>query len=117
MIGCNRSSPDRELHHLINLVPPDEVPEGEALELDDEGVGESPDGHLFGGLPMLLTGRAVPRGQIKRSDFDRKLRGSDHKFKHTCITKLKGSDQKASLCQKTWGIRFKNKTYITKLKG
>ena len=81
-MGYNRSSPDWELHHLINLVPPDEVPEGEALELDDEGVGESPDGHLFGGLPMLLTGRAVPGGQIKRSDSDRKLRGSGQKIKH-----------------------------------
>ena len=93
-MGYNRSSPDWELHHLINLVPPDEVPEGEALELDDESVGESPDGHLFGGLPMLLTGRAVPGGQIKRSDSVRKLGGSGQKLKHmTKIYKVRSKVQ------------------------
>jgi hypothetical protein len=61
------ASPDREFHHLVDLVPPDEVSEREPLQLDDEGVGEPPDGHLFGGLSVLLTGRAIPTYTVTRN--------------------------------------------------
>lgn len=37
--GC---SPDWEVDHVIDLVPPDKAAEGEALELDDENVGQAP---------------------------------------------------------------------------
>lgn len=52
--------PDGEVHHVVDLVPPDETPEGEALQLDDEHVGQSPQQQLLGRLAMLLALWAVP---------------------------------------------------------
>lgn len=52
--------PDREVHHVVDLVPPDEAPEGEAFELDDQDVGQTPQQQLLGGLAVLLALWAVP---------------------------------------------------------
>ena len=60
-------SPYRKLHQLVDLVPPQSIPEGEALELDDQGVGQPPHGHLLTGLPLLLTAGAVPANTTSRS--------------------------------------------------
>lgn len=37
-----RLSPDRKVNHVIDLVPPNKAAEGEALELDDEDIGQPP---------------------------------------------------------------------------
>lgn len=55
-------SPDREVHHVVDLVPPNKAAEGEALELDDEDVGQAPQHQLLGGLAVLLALGAVPAG-------------------------------------------------------
>ena len=60
-------SPYRKLHQLVDLVPPQSIPEGEALELDDQGVGQPPHGHLLAGLPLLLAAGAVPANTTSRS--------------------------------------------------
>lgn len=54
------ASPDGEVHHVVDLVPPDEAPEGEALELDDQDVGQPPQEQLLGGLTVLLALGTVP---------------------------------------------------------
>lgn len=55
-------SPDGEVHHVVDLVPPNKAAEGEALELDDEDVGQAPQHQLLGGLAVLLALGAVPAG-------------------------------------------------------
>lgn len=59
--GC---SPDRKVNHVVDLVPPDEAPEGEAFELDDQDVGETPEQQLLGSLTMLLALWTIP-GSIR----------------------------------------------------
>ena len=59
-----RLSPDREVHHVVDLVPPNKAAEGEALELDDEDVGQPPQHQLLGGLAVLLALGAVPGGRV-----------------------------------------------------
>lgn len=54
--------PDREVNHVVDLVPPDEAPEGEAFELDDQNVGQTPQQQLLGGLAVLLALWTVPLG-------------------------------------------------------
>lgn len=36
------TSPDWEIHHVIDLVSPNEAAEGKALELYDKDVGQTP---------------------------------------------------------------------------
>lgn len=57
------ASPDGEVHHVVDLVPPDEAPEGEALELDDQDVGQPPQEQLLRGLTVLLALWTVPAEQ------------------------------------------------------
>lgn len=52
--------PDGEVDHVVDLVPPDEAPEGEAFQLDDQNVGKSPQQQLLGGLAVLLALWTVP---------------------------------------------------------
>lgn len=52
--------PNREVDHVIDLIPPDEAPEGEAFELDDQNVGQTPQQQLLGGLAVLLALWTVP---------------------------------------------------------
>lgn len=56
--------PDGEIHHIVDLVPPDKAAEGEALELDDEDVGQAPQHELLGCLTVLLTLWAVPAEKV-----------------------------------------------------
>lgn len=60
--GCV-TLPDGEVDHVVDLVPPDEAPEGEALELDDQDVGQTPQQQLLGGLAVLLALWTVPETQ------------------------------------------------------
>lgn len=57
-------SPDREVYHVIDLVPPNKATEGEALELDDEDVGQPPQHQLLGSLTVLLALGAVPGERV-----------------------------------------------------
>lgn len=52
--------PDGKIHHVVDLIPPDEAPEGEAFELDDQNVGQTPQQQLLGGLSVLLALWTVP---------------------------------------------------------
>lgn len=64
-----RRSPHGELHQVVDLVPPDETAEGEALELHDEHVRQTPEQQLLGGLAVLFALRAVPeRGRRRGQD-------------------------------------------------
>lgn len=56
-------SPDGKVHHVIDLVPPNKAAEGEALELDNEDVGQPPQHQLLGSLTVLLALGAVPGGR------------------------------------------------------
>lgn len=57
-------SPDREVNHIVDFVPPNKAAEGEALELDDEDVGQAPQHQLLGGLTVLFALGAVPAESI-----------------------------------------------------
>lgn len=61
---CSILLPDREIHHVVYLVSPDKAAEGEALELDDENVGQAPQHELLGCLTVLLTLWAVPAEKV-----------------------------------------------------
>lgn len=52
--------PDRKVDHVVDLISPNEASEGEAFELDDQDVGETPQQQLLGGLAVLLALRTVP---------------------------------------------------------
>ena len=52
--------PGRKINKAVDLVPPVAVI-GEALEVDDEVVGQGPQVKLLGGLLVLAALRAVPR--------------------------------------------------------
>ncbi len=52
--------PDGKVNHVVDLIPPDEAPEGEAFELDDQNVGQTPQQQLLGGLSVLLALWTVP---------------------------------------------------------
>lgn len=56
-------SPDRKVNHVIDLIPPDEAPEGEAFELNDQNVGQTPQQQLLGGLAVLLALWTIPSKQ------------------------------------------------------
>lgn len=58
-----RLSPDGKVHHVIDLVPPNKAAEGEALELDNEDVGQPPQHQLLGSLTVLFALGAVPGGR------------------------------------------------------
>jgi len=60
-----RLSPHGEVHHVVDLVPPNKAAEGEALELDDEDIGQPPQHQLLGGLTVLLALGAVPGGRAR----------------------------------------------------
>ena len=49
-----------KVDHLIDLVTPQHITEGEALELDNERFRKLPDGELLTGLTVLLTPRTIP---------------------------------------------------------
>lgn len=61
--------PDGKVDHVVDFVPPDEAPEGEALELDDEHVGQAPQQQLLGGFSVLLTLGTVPSGHRKSGGY------------------------------------------------
>ena len=46
---------DGEVDLLVNLVPPQEIAEGETLQLDRQNLGQPPQRHLLGGLLVLLA--------------------------------------------------------------
>ena len=52
--------PDRKVHHVIDFIPPDETPKGEAFQLDDQNIGQTPQQQLFRGLSVLLALWTVP---------------------------------------------------------
>lgn len=56
-------SPDRKVDHVVDLIPPDETPEGEAFELDDQNIWQTPQKQLLGGLSVLLALWTVPSKQ------------------------------------------------------
>ena len=60
LITMRPHPPEREGDQLVNLVSPDEVHEGESLQVKDEHTRETPHRHLFCRLTVLLTLRAVP---------------------------------------------------------
>ena len=60
LITMRPHPPERKGHQLINLVSPDEVHKGEPLEVEDEHTTKTPHWHLFSGLTVFLTLRAVP---------------------------------------------------------
>ena len=43
------------MNFLIDFVPPQEIAEGEPLELDRQNIGEAPQRHLLRRLLVLLT--------------------------------------------------------------
>lgn len=63
-------SPDGKVHHVVDLIPPDEAPEGEAFELNDQDVGQTPQQQLLGGLAVLLALWTVPSKQDNRAHKD-----------------------------------------------
>ena len=60
LITMRPCPPEREGDQLVNLVSPDEVHEGESLQVEDEHTRKTPHRHLFCGLTVFLTLRAVP---------------------------------------------------------
>lgn len=66
ILPCIVILPDREVNHVVDLVPPDEAPEGEAFELDDQNVWQTPQQQLFGGLSVLLALWTVPKKQTEQ---------------------------------------------------
>lgn len=56
-------SPDGKVDHVVDLIPPDETPEGEAFELNDQNIGQTPQKQLLGGLSVLLALWTVPSKQ------------------------------------------------------
>lgn len=62
--SSSRLSPDGKVHHVIDLVSPNKAAEGEALELDNEDVGQPPQHQLLGSLAVLLALGAVPGGRV-----------------------------------------------------
>lgn len=69
-------SPDREVNHVVDLIPPDETPEGEAFELNDQNIGQAPQQQLLGGLAVLLALRTVPSRQDNRVHMERRSTGA-----------------------------------------
>lgn len=57
--------PDRKVNHVVDLISPDEASEGEAFELDDQNVWQTPQQQLFGGLSVLLALWTVPKKHNK----------------------------------------------------
>lgn len=62
-----RALPDGKINHVVDFIPPNEAPEGEALELDDEHVWQTPQQQLLGGFAVLLTFGTVPSNQRRDS--------------------------------------------------
>ena len=60
LITMRPRPPEREGDQLVNLVSPDEVHERKPLQVEDEHTWETPHRHLFCGLAVFLTLRAVP---------------------------------------------------------
>ena len=52
--------PDGKVDLVVNLVPPQKTAEGEALQLDREDLGQSPEAELLSRFPVLLALRTVP---------------------------------------------------------
>lgn len=59
--------PDGKINHVIDFIPPDEAPEGEALELDNKHVWQTPQQQLLGGFSVLLAFWTVPSNQSNSS--------------------------------------------------
>ena len=73
--------PEREGDQLVNLVSPDEVHEGESLQVKDEHTRETPHRHLFCGLTVFLTLRAVPVC-TRREDCQKVFFGAQHFWRY-----------------------------------
>lgn len=54
---------DGKVDHVIDLVSPDETPEGEAFKLDDQHIGQTPQKQLLGGFSVLLALWTVPSNE------------------------------------------------------
>jgi len=80
---------------VVNLVPPVAVV-GEALEVDDQGVGQGPQVKLLGGLLVLLALGTVPAEMINMSDY--KIQGNllPNTGKYGAVSRLKWGETLAS---------------------
>lgn len=88
--------PDWEVDHVVDLVPPDEAPEGEAFELDDQNVGQTPQQQLLGGLAVLLALWTVPESEtaaIKTSSGGESTANNPSQITHAAEFHFRGTFQ------------------------